>query len=296
MNEAIMKIMLDNLEKVLSGVYAQNIFVSAATPQNVKQISARNWAFDHYLAPKLVEYAKWLAYSDEGSNYTYSLSNIHHLAGWVDGVTGCGLEVAAKYIHEIHTDGELADHVMNAETEPQSKERYQKHGSSLFGRRIGWYTIVRILKPRFIIETGVDRGLGAVILCRALQRNHSEGVRGHYLGTDINPSAGYLLHGSFAEYGRIVYGDSIETLKNLTQPIDLFINDSDHSAEYERIEYQTITPRLHKKSVVLGDNSHATNELYKFACSEKWSFLHYSETPEGHWYPGAGIGAAFYPR
>jgi hypothetical protein len=293
MNELTNKIMLENLENVIRDVCSDTSSAQTSPSPNSRQISSRNWAFDFYLRPKLLEYAKWLEYSDEESNYTYSLANLHHLAGWADGVTGCGLETAEKYIFEILDDTELASLVMKAEVGPQSKERYQKFGASLFGRRIGWYAIARILKPRFIVETGVDRGLGTVILCRALQRNDSEGDKGIYLGTDINPAAGYLLSGPLVEYGHIAYGDSIETLKKLTQPIDLFINDSDHSAEYEGREYQTITPLLHDKSIVLGDNSHATNEIFQFARHLNWSFLHYAELPKGHWYPGAGIGAAF---
>ena len=54
-----------------------------------------------------------------------------------------------------------------------------------------------------------------------------------YIGTDINPNAGYLFDEIYSENGKILYGDSIESLK-LNAEIDLFINDSDHSAEYEK--------------------------------------------------------------
>src|SRR5690606_983731 len=97
------------------------------------------------------------------------------------------------------------------------------------------------LKPRCVVETGLDKGHGAVLLCAALQRNAAEGARhGQYYGTDINPAAGYLLSGPYAMYGKILVGDSIASLKTLTDPIDLFINDSDHSADYEYAEYRSI--------------------------------------------------------
>jgi hypothetical protein len=45
----------------------------------------------------------------------------------------------------------------------------------------------------------------------------------------------------------ILYGDSIESLAKLDESIDLFINDSDHSAEYEAREYITVGPRLSER-------------------------------------------------
>jgi hypothetical protein len=135
--------------------------------------------------------------------------------------------------------------------------------------------------------------MGSAVLCRALMRSDEEGVGGRYLGTDINPNAGYLLTGPLSSFGQVVYGDSVNTLSCLGESIDLFINDSDHSAQYEALEYKTIADKLFTNSVILGDNSHVTDVLYKFAVSRNMKFLHFAEQPEGHWYPGAGIGAAF---
>lgn len=114
-----------------------------------------------------------------------------------------------------------------------------------------------------------------------------------YYGTDINPNAGYLLGGEFASMGEILFGDSIESLKKLDQPIDLFINDSDHSAEYEYHEYQTIKDKLSPKGVILGDNAHANNKLALFSAEINRHFIFFREEPREHWYPGGGIGISF---
>jgi hypothetical protein len=124
-------------------------------------------------------------------------------------------------------------------------------------------------------------------------RNTLEGYPGKYLGTDINPNAGYLLQGNLRQFGEIKYGDSIQTLRTIKDSVDIFINDSDHSAEYEENEYETIKENLSIAPIVLGDNSHVTSKLYEFAERQNMSFLHYAEQPAAHWYPGAGIGAAF---
>ena len=99
--------------------------------------------------------------------------------------------------------------------------------------------------------------------------------------------------GPYREAGEILYGDSIESLQRLEGPIDLFINDSDHSAEYEEREYACIASKLSPGAVVLGDNAHVTDKLYQFASATGRRFLFFSEKPADHWYPGAGIGAAW---
>jgi hypothetical protein len=135
--------------------------------------------------------------------------------------------------------------------------------------------------------------LGAILLCSALLRNNEEGFIGKYYGTDINPQAGYILSGKYKQFGEILFGDSIESLSKLTEPVDLFINDSDHSKEYEYQEYQTIYKLLSKESVILGDNSHYSDKLAVFSNETGRNFLFFKEVPLNHWYPGAGIGISF---
>jgi predicted O-methyltransferase YrrM len=164
---------------------------------------------------------------------------------------------------------------------------------SPFGRRLGWYAVARAIKPGTVVETGVERGHGAVILCAALMRNATEGHPGRYYGTDINPEAGYLLTEPYSAMGNILYGDSIESLKALDGTIDLFINDSDHSAEYEYREYHTVAHKLSPGAIILGDNAHVTDSLALFARETGRRFIFFREEPKNHWYPGAGIGISF---
>jgi hypothetical protein len=147
-----------------------------------------------------------------------------------------------------------------------------------------------------VVETGVDKGLGSCVLTSALIRNAQEGVPGFYYGTDINRSAGYMLSGIYRHYGEILYGDSIESLGAFNERIDMFISDSDHSAEYEEKEYQTIANQLSENAIILSDNSHCTGKLLDFALATNRRFVFFQEQPVNHWYPGAGIGIAFSAR
>ena len=90
-----------------------------------------------------------------------------------------------------------------------------------------------------------------------------------------------------------MYGDSVARLRLLREPIDLFINDSDHSPGYELLEYETIEPKLSAQAIVLGDNAHATATLMLWSEKTERQFLFWKEEPVRHWYPGAGIGISF---
>jgi hypothetical protein len=233
------------------------------------------------------EILRWAHHSRENDNFTYDLTeqNLDYLAATVSTVTGAALETIHSYFLEPKVD--LHEYLaLKAAHLPIDNP-------TSFGRRLGWYAIARATKPRVIIETGVHHGLGSVLLCSALKRNAAEGVRGKYYGTDIDPSAGVLLGEPFDQFGKILYGDSIASLQAVDEPIDLFINDSEHSAEYEGREYCVVNQRLSPKAVILGDNSHVTDELYKFSAKTGRQFLFFKEQPRDHWYPGAGIGISF---
>lgn len=236
---------------------------------------------------------RWSVDSREDTNYTYALTDdsLLYLAHMVAVVAGVSPQTVQTYIREAQTDETLRDYVLQ-KTEASPYRRVADLRVE-FGRRLGWYALVRIMKPGVVIETGVDKGLGAVLLCSALLRNRAEGAPGRYYGTDIAPKAGYLLDGIYREVGQVLYGDSITSLRAFDQPIDLFINDSDHSATYELEEYKVVLPKLTKGGVLLSDNAHVASSLAQLSLEVGRKFMYYQEVPLDHWYPGAGIGFSF---
>jgi len=253
----------------------------------------RIYAGSRYFNKKYLKILKWGFTSKEDTNYTYHITeeSITYLAHTIAAVTKVSYSQIIKYIREVQADEMLRLAIQNA-IENSSEKRYADK-EVRFGRRLGWYAFARVLKPKIIVETGVDKGLGSVLLCAALLKNKEEGFEGRYYGTDINPKAGYLLGGKYLQTGEILYGDSIQSLSKFTKKIDLFINDSDHSAEYEYQEYLTIKSLLTERTIILGDNSHCTSKLADFSLETDRRFLFYKETPLNHWYPGAGIGISY---
>ncbi len=246
-----------------------------------------------YRTPRFGQMLSWLFSSRETGNFTYDLtdSNCLELGYCVSAATGKPLDEIMGYINELRNDSALKTHVISSTS--KSRFRAESDNRCDFGRRLGWYAFVRAMKPKVVIETGIDKGLGACCLCAALLKNKAEGFEGRYYGTDINPDAGWLLTAPYSEVGQIIFGDSIESLKKFEPKIDLFINDSDHSGEYEGREYEVIVSKLAPGGIVLGDNAHTTDELVKFSKKYKRQFLLFREEPLGHWYPGAGIGISY---
>jgi hypothetical protein len=235
----------------------------------------------------------WAKRHAESSNFYYSLTdaNRQQLAHLLAVVLRTSPTKIRGYFDEIEGDQDLEKHFASAvrllPNEAETVIRY--------GRRIGWYAFVRAMKPALVIETGVDHGVGACILASAILRNRAEGYAGKYYGLEIRPEAAQFFKGRYAEAGEILVGDSLASLRGLNEPIGLFINDSDHSADYEYKEYLEIRRLLAPSGVILGDNSHVTDRLAQFSEEENRSFIFFAEKPANHWYPGAGIGISF-PR
>lgn len=272
------------LVPALKGTALGNILVSAyRSSERVTAQFQRVGTVARYCIPKVTAAVSWLVRSSEISNFVYDLteSNKLYLANGVAVALGCTVDEILALFGEAESDRDLRAHLIENKSQP------------FFGRRLIWYAVARKKKPKVIVETGVDRGLGSVLLCAALLRNAAEGAPGRHYGLDITPTAGDFLSGRYASVGQILFGDAISTLRDFDKPIDLFINDSDHHADYERREYEAVSSKLSSGAFVIGDNIHVTTELAEFSRRENRRFLYLPETPKDHWYPGAATGLSF---
>ncbi len=146
---------------------------------------------------------RWLVGTREHTNYTFELTplNIEHLAWWVAHVTDIDVATARTYIREAQEDGELRDHVLEA---TRRSKRWRLADSEVrLHKRLGWYALVRATRPELVVETGTDKGLGAVVLAAAVLRNGA----GRVMTVDVNPNAGYLVTGRYASVVEKRLGD-----------------------------------------------------------------------------------------
>ena len=238
---------------------------------------------------------RWTFRSRELYNFTYDLSELNkqYLASFIAVVSGHEPAEIERYCAELEGDERLKAHIRAATL--ASLDRYNSDAEPRFGRRLGWYALLRAVKPRVVVETGVDKGLGTCLIAAALMRNQSEGYPGLFYATDNNPKSGNLFSGVYRDYGRVLYGDSVEMLGTIKDEVDIFIHDSDHRAEYEMREFLAIEKKLVPNAIVLSDNANETDKLLEFARRIGKTFLYFQDQPRNHWWRGDGIGAAFTP-
>ncbi|MCG5449850.1 MULTISPECIES: O-methyltransferase [Micromonospora] len=259
----------------------------AAFPKRLRTIARHD-------AKVLRRSARWLLTSREHHNYTYDLTSLsrNHLAWFVSVVCDIPVKQVRAYLGEIESDDSLRQHLLAAIA--ASDRRGLADREIRYARRIGWYAIVRATRPTHVVETGVDKGLGSVVLASALLRNAQEGHPGRVTSLDINPEAGYLARvAPWSEVVDLVIGDSIASIGALDRPVDLFLHDSDHSRAHEKREFDAVEPKLAPGAILLTDNVTSTNVLAEHAERTGRRFLAYRESPANHWYPGDGIGVAW---
>lgn len=228
----------------------------------------------------------------ERDNFTYDISNRAELARFLAASIAIPEDDARTYLGELDSDVELA-----AELRGLLAGRPGRKSVMPFGRRLGWYAIVRARRPGVVIETGVHDGLGSTAILAALERNAREGNGGELLSFDLNPKAGWLVPERLRSRNRFVVGNSLTAIPEVVgaRSVDVFIHDSDHRYEHEWAEFEAVMGHAAPDIVLLSDNAHVTTALEDFAATRQLHFAFWHEQPLGHFYPGSGIGIATYP-
>ena len=137
---------------------------------------------------------RWFLLDPEPSNFTYEIANENELVDFVTAALSVDRDRVARYVRELADDVEL--HERLSERLRQMPHRKRK---PLFGRRAGWYAIVRATHPALAVETGVDDGLGSAAILRALERNAAEGFDGRLVSFDNNPACAGILDDGLRE-------------------------------------------------------------------------------------------------
>ena len=243
------------------------------------------------LSRYLRSYIHWLFTSREWTNLTANLTphNRRELVEFIHVLTGADRDTVSRYMTEVEEDTALDDHI-SARIKATPFYSWADRDVRI-GKRIGWYALVRILKPVVVIESGIDKGLGSCVIAAALLRNKADDSPGVLFALDIEETAGWLLAAPYDEVVDRRIGDSHTTLKQLDRPFDLFIHDSNHSYAHEHGEYELIREQLSENALILSDNSHECTALMDFAADIGLKYHFWHERPDGAFYPVGGIGA-----
>ncbi len=124
--------------------------------------------------------------------------------------------------------------------------------------------VVRLTKPRVMVETGVARGFTSAITLAAMR----DLGHGHLYSVDL-PALEFgrrvRVGEAVPEYLRtdwtIELGPSRLVLRDLlprVRPVDVFLHDSDHSYPYQLSEYRLAWPHIRQGGILLSDDVHNT--------------------------------------
>ena len=200
----------------------------------------------------------------------------------------------SRYERELRESG-LLDHLLEAGREHQRRLAGRGDGYSLgaigYAEGIYLYAVVRAVRPRVAVETGVANGFSTAFLLQALRANgegrlHSidlprEVGRTYEPGTfyegrgqaGIPPGAepGWLIPEPLKDRWTLILGRSQEELPRLLQrlgTIDFFMHDSEHSFECMWFEFNAAWPRLRPGGVLVSDDVNSTEAFARFATEQ----------------------------
>lgn len=128
-----------------------------------------------------------------------------------------------------------------------------------FGRFRVWYALVRLKRPRLVVETGVHDGLSSALILEALNRNDA----GHLASVDLpaldlpDDGPGWLVPDRLRDRWSLDPGDAKRLLPAVLErypAVDIFIHDSDHRREHREFEFRTVRPRAAPGALLLSDD------------------------------------------
>lgn len=187
-------------------------------------------------------------------------------SAWVERLAGCSAALAARRIHEAQREVRLFRHLAR-EHAREGRASYIEIDAPL-----ELYALVRILRPRHVVEVGVSSGVSSAYLLRALERNgagtlHSVDLpkRPAQRGTPSGRSwslppgreSGWAVPFPLRKRWDLRLGDKREVLPLLAKELDeirLFVYDVPHEDAGSYREFLRLDPRLPRGAVAIVDH------------------------------------------
>lgn len=182
-----------------------------------------------------------------------------------------------KYLKEIKEKREFNDYIWNKYNDFEKELIENKKDITAGGtsKEMGMilYTIIRLLKPENVLETGVASGISSAYILTALKDNR----KGKLISIDLpyevdkdypsdymkeegrafipkNKTSGWLIPEELKNRWQYLLGKSSEKLPEILKDIlsvDFFLHDSEHNYQNMFWEYETIWPFLKEGGLLL---------------------------------------------
>ena len=135
------------------------------------------------------------------------------------------------------------------------------------------YVLIRLLKPKVVVETGVGAGVSSWTMLHAMEENGVGRLVSIDLptpNTELLPDVGYLVPRELRHRWELRTGPSQKLLPQVLDElgqIDVFLHDSRHSYSNQLREYRTAWPYIREGGVLVSDDV-SNDALYD--ASQKW--------------------------
>jgi len=205
-----------------------------------------------------------------------------------------GRDVLARYEREVRDSG-LLDHLLEKGREHQAAVAESGGGHSLgaigYAEGVYLYAVLRDVRPRVAVETGVANGFSTAFSLLALHANgeghlHSIDLP-REVGRDYEPGLfhegegragippgsepGWLIPRELKERWTLILGRTQEELPPLLErlgTVDSFMHDSEHSFECMWFEFNAAWPALREGGILLSDDVNSTEAFPRFASEQ----------------------------
>jgi predicted O-methyltransferase YrrM len=229
----------------------------------------------------------------EIESYSYELADERRFIAELARGLGCSESELATYAEETRRDPEL-----NARLARHTRWQFDVKRRLPLGHRLSWYLMVRARKPRLVVETGTYRGLGSLVLLRALERNRQEGFPGELMSFDITSASGGLVRPALRERWTRFVGSTHELLEPALEgrQVDMLFQDTPHTEENQRWEFGAALARAGGRLLLVDGSGGESPTLRSMAAQRGGSHYVVSAPSRNHVYQGGTVAFALFDR
>ena len=159
-------------------------------------------------------------------------------------------------------------------------------------QRILIYILIRLLKPKYCLETGVYYGGNTAFMLNALHKNgggslisidypdskirqeethdtrHPWVAESELYSSSIQP--GFMVPNYLRPYWELKIGSSLDVIPELTQEFQFYIHDSDHAFQFLLDEVQCAQKKLSNNAMVIIDDIDWSNAFFQICSLNQW--------------------------
>jgi predicted O-methyltransferase YrrM len=186
--------------------------------------------------------------------------------------------------------------------------------------RILLYVLLRHLRPKLCLETGVYYGGNTAFMLAALHRNGfgrlvsidlpDSTIRGAKAGTshvrhplvgdtefyEPTMKPGFIVPEYLKPNWHLIEGSSLDEIPKLSETFDFYLHDSDHAMDFLTAEIDAALPRLSPGAVVVVDDIDWSNAFFSFCVRQLLSPILFTDNGKDNLRVRTGLVKLDHPR